>query len=76
MKKQQLFLLYLTLTLIILAQIGSSAISETIFGDDSIISMAPANSSVFIDLKDKNKADINFRKELNDKSIIPKFLNP
>lgn len=69
MKKQQLFLLYFTLILIILAQIGTSAISDTLFGDDSIISMAPANSSVFIDLKDKNKAGINFRKELNDKSL-------
>jgi len=69
MKKQQFFLLYLTLVFIILAQIGNSAISETIFGDDSIISMTPANSSVFIDLMDKNKANINFRKELNDKSL-------
>jgi hypothetical protein len=69
MKKQQFFLLYLTLVFIILAQIGNSAISETIFGDDSIMSMTPANSSVFIDLRDKNKANINFRKELNDKSL-------
>ncbi len=69
MKKQQFFLLYLTLVFIILAQIGNSAISETIFGDHSIISMTPANSSVFIDLRDKNKANINFRKELNDKSL-------
>ena len=69
MKKQQYFLLYLTLVFIILAQIGNSAISETIFGDDSIMSMTPANSSVFIDLRDKNKANINFRKELNDKSL-------
>jgi len=69
MKNQQFFLLYLTLVFIILAQIGNSAISETIFGDDSIISMTPANSSVFVDLKDKNKANLNFRKELNDKSL-------
>jgi hypothetical protein len=69
MKKQQFFLLYLTLVFIILAQIGNSAISETIFGDDSIISMTPANNSVFIDLMDKNKVNINFRKELNDKSL-------
>ena len=69
MKKQQFFLLYITLVFIILAQIGNSAISETIFGDDSIMSMTPANSSVFIDLRDKNKANINFRKELNDKSL-------
>jgi hypothetical protein len=69
MKKQQFFLLYLTLAFIISANTGGSAISETIFGDDSMISMAPANSSVFIDLRDENKADINFRKELNDKSL-------
>jgi len=69
MKKQQFFLLYLTLILIILAQLGNSAISETIFGDDSIISMTPANSSVYIDLRDKNQADLIFRKELKDKSL-------
>jgi len=69
MKKQLFFLLYFTLIFIILAQIGNSAISDTLFGDDSIISMTPANSSVFIDLGDKNKADIIFRKELNDKSL-------
>ncbi len=69
MKKLQFFPLYLTLTLVIIAQINNSAISETVFGDDSIVSMTPANNSVFIDLRDKNKADILFRKELNDKSL-------
>ncbi len=69
MKKQQFFLLYFTLIFFILAPIGNSATPETIFGDDSIISMAPANSTVFIDLKDRNKANITFRKELNDKSL-------
>jgi len=69
MKKHQFFLLYLALTIIMLAQLGNSAISETIFGDDSIISMNPANSSVYIDLRDKNQADLIFRKELKDKSL-------
>jgi len=69
MKKHQFFLLYLALTIIMLAQLGNSAISETIFGDDSIISMTPANSSVYIDLRDKNQADLIFRKELKDKSL-------
>jgi len=69
MKKLQFFPLYLTLTLVIIAQIDNSAISETVFGDDSIISRTPANSSVFIDLRDKNRVDIIFRKELNDKSL-------
>jgi len=69
MKKHQFFLLYLALTIIMLAQLGNSAISETIFGDDLIISMTPANSSVYIDLRDKNQADLIFRKELKDKSL-------
>ena len=69
MKKIRVFPLYLTLSVLFLAQIGNSAVSATIFGDDEIISMAPANSSVFIDLREKNKVDIKFRKEMNDKSL-------
>ena len=69
MKKLHFIPLYLTLNLLLLSLIGNSAISANLFADDERISMTPANSSVFIDLKDQNKADIRFRKELNDKSL-------
>lgn len=69
MKKLHFLPLYLTLNLLLLSQIGNPAISANLFADDERISMTPANSSVFIDLKDQNKADIRFRKELNDKSL-------
>jgi len=74
MKKLYFFPLYLSLNLLFLSQIGNPAIgnpaiSANLFGDDEIISMTPANSSVFIDLRDQNNADLRFRKELNDKSI-------
>jgi len=69
MKKLLFFSFYLTLSLLFIAQICNSAFSANLFGDDEIISMTPANSSVFIDLRDQNNADIRFRKELNDKSL-------
>ena len=69
MKKLSFFPLYLTLSLLFFAQIGNPANSANLFGDDEMISMAPANSSVFIDLRDQNNPDIRFRKELNDKSL-------
>lgn len=69
MKKLQFLPIYIAICLLILAQSGNSAFSTTIFGDDEIISMAPANNSVFVDLKEKNKIDLRFKKEINDKSL-------
>lgn len=69
MKKQPFSLLCFTLVFLILAPLGYSATPDSIFGDDSIISMAPANSTVFIDLREKSKADITFKNEIHDKSL-------
>jgi len=63
------FPVYIALCLLFVAQIGNPAFSSPIFGDDEIISMAPANSSVFVDLKEKNKIDLRFKKEMHDKSL-------
>lgn len=70
MKKLGFFLIYFSIFTFFSANfINSKALSSPIYGDDEIISMYPANSSVFIDLKDKNKPDLNFKIQSNDKSV-------
>lgn len=69
MKKLYFYTIFSALSLLFFSQMGNSAFSANLFGDDERISMTPANSSVFIDLRDQNKADIRFKKELNDKSL-------
>ncbi len=69
MKKLHFFPLIIGLITLFFVQMGNSAFSATIFGDDEIVSMTPANSSVFVDIKDIDKIDIRFRKEANDKSL-------
>lgn len=69
MKKLYFYSIFLSLSLLFFSQMENSAFSANLFGDDEQISMTPANSSVFIDLGDQKKADIRFKKELNDKSL-------
>lgn len=69
MKNLRFFPVYVAFFLLFILQIANPALSAPIFGDDEIISMSPANSSVFIDLKEKNKIDLQFEKEMHDKSL-------
>lgn len=69
MKKLRFFSFNLTLSFLFAAVLTNSTYSANLFGDDERISMTPANSSVFIDLRDQNTADIHLRKEENDKSL-------
>ena len=69
MRKLWLFPLYFGTCVLFITHISGSAFSAPLFGDDEIISLSPANSSVFIDLNDKNHVDLNFKKDSESKSI-------
>lgn len=59
----------LILGLIFSAILTNVSFSASLFGDDERISLTPANSTVFIDINDTDKADMQFIKESDMKSV-------
>ncbi|MEM7007667.1 MAG: DUF3943 domain-containing protein [Thermodesulfobacteriota bacterium] len=69
MKKLVFFPFYFSVLVLFCTNLTLPVHSDPIFGDDEVISMIPANKSVFVDLRDKNSVDLRFRKHSNDKSL-------